>query len=87
MKACSTDSDEGTVSAPSQALLMLIVEDKEDYEKSWCYCNQLRSAVIMRRKGACTNQGFTVNAYDYEASLRQTALPSCVKLPVFKEKA
>ena len=31
-KACSTDSDGGTVSAPSQALLVLIVEDKEDYE-------------------------------------------------------
>ena len=57
-KVCSTDSDGGTVSAPSQTLLVLIVEDKEDYEKSWCYCNQLRSAVIMRRKGACTIQWF-----------------------------
>ncbi len=56
------DSD-GVVPGPSTSSTSAVVEDKEDYEKLWCFCNQpsfgTMSAAIMAN---ALLSGFIVNA-------------------------
>ncbi len=62
-KASIADSD-GVVPGPSTSSTSAVVEDKEDYEKLWCFCNQPSfGTMISCDNGKCTIEyDFIVNA-------------------------
>ncbi len=77
------DSD-GVVPGPSTSSTSAVVEDKDDYEKLWCFCNQPRIS--------CDNGKCTIECIHCEClRMRSTPkgkwyCPSCIKLPQFSKK-
>ncbi len=79
---------EGVVSEPSSSCTSAVVEDQEDYEKLWCFCNQPSFGTMIN----CENEECTIEWFHCDCLRIRSPpkgkwyCPSCVKLPQFSKK-